>query len=145
MALHELVYVSHALEEMTTQQLNVLLAQSRRNNERSEITGILVYYQREFLQLLEGEADAVNALFQQIEVDQRHQRVCKLWDGPIDERSYTLWSMAFIDPDSIESMSQAVQPPCFKQGLAHTAKESTGKNLLLQLRDKFLLDQEAST
>ena len=145
MALHEIVYVSLASEEMTMQQLDALLAQSRLKNEKSQVTGVLVYHQREFLQLLEGEADAVNALFEQIEVDQRHQQVCKLWDGPISERSYTRWSMAFVDQSLIESMPQAVQPSWFSQGLARSVKDSTGKKPLLHLRDGFLQDREEST
>jgi len=64
MALHEIVYVSLASEEMTTQQLDALLTCCRLRNEKSQVTGVLVYHQREFLQLLEGEADAVNALFE---------------------------------------------------------------------------------
>ena len=145
MALHEIVYVSLASEEMTTQQLDALLAQSRLQNAKSDVTGVLVYHQREFLQLLEGEAEAVNALFEQIEVDQRHQQVYKLWDGPISERSYTRWSMAFADQALIETLPQTVQASWFSQGLAHSVKDSTGKKLLLHLRDRFLQDREEST
>ena len=145
MALHEIIYVSLASEEMTTQQLDALLVESRRYNEKSGVTGVLVYHQREFLQLLEGEADAVNALFEQIEVDQRHQQVYKLWDGPINERSYTRWSMAFVDQGLIDSLPQTVQASWFSQGLARSVKDSTGKKLLLHLRDRFLQGREEST
>jgi hypothetical protein len=145
MALHEIVYVSFACEEMAAARLDHLLAQCRGQNEKLQITGVLIYHQREFLQLLEGEADAVNALFEQIEVDQRHQQVYKLWDGPISERSYSRWSMAFIDQALIETMPQAVQPSWFSQGLARSVKDSTGKKLLLHLRDEFLQRREESS
>jgi hypothetical protein len=139
MALHEIVYVSLASESMSSQQLQTLLAWCRHENEKSQVTGVLVYHQREFLQLLEGEADVVTTLFAKIEFDQRHQQVYKLWDGPICERSYAHWSMAFVDQAMIETLPQAVQPSWFSQGLARSVKDSTGKKLLLRLRDEFLL------
>jgi len=71
--------------------------------------------------------------------------VYKLWDGPISERSYTRWSMAFVDQDLIETLPQAVQQSWFSQGLARSVKDSTGKKLLLHLRDGFLQGHEEST
>jgi hypothetical protein len=59
MALHEIVYASFACEEMAAAQLDQLLTQCRVQNEKIQITGVLIYHQREFLQLLEGEADAL--------------------------------------------------------------------------------------
>lgn len=145
MALHEIIYVSLASEEMSSQQLEALLTYCRLQNEKSQVTGVLIYHQREFLQLLEGEADMVTALFEQIEFDQRHQQVYKIWDGPISERSYARWSMAFVDQALIEAISQAVPPSWFSQGLARSVKDSTGKKLLLHLRDEFLQGREEST
>ena len=145
MALHEIVYVSLASEEMTSQELEALLIWCRLQNEKSQVTGVLIYHQREFLQLLEGEADVVTALFEKIEFDQRHQQVYKIWDGPISERSYPRWSMAFVDHALIEAVPQAVYPSWFSQGLARSVKDSTGRKLLLRLRDEFLLRHGEST
>ncbi len=46
MALHEIVYLSLASEEMTMQQLDALLTCCRLQNEKSPVTGVLVYHQR---------------------------------------------------------------------------------------------------
>ena len=138
MALHEIVYVSLACEELTSAQLDKLLANCRAWNEKSGVTGVLVYRKREFLQLLEGEADEVLGLYSRIEDDQRHQQIYKLWDGPIAERSFASWSMAFVDQALIEAMPQAVHPSRIGQGLANTVKDSTGKKFLLNVRDELL-------
>jgi hypothetical protein len=138
MAFHEIVYVSLACEDMTPAQLDKLLANCRAWNEKSGVTGVLVYHQREFLQMLEGEADEVLGLYRRIEDDQRHQQIYKLWDGPIAERSFANWSMAFVDQALIEAMPQAAHPLRIGQGLANTAKDSTGKKFLLNVRDELL-------
>jgi len=138
MALYEIVYVSLACEELTSAQLDKLLANCRASNEKSGVTGVLVYHHREFLQLLEGEADEVLGLYSRIEDDQRHQQIYKLWDGPIAERSFASWSMAFVNQALIEAMPQAVHPSRIGQGLANTVKDSTGKKFLLNVRDELL-------
>lgn len=143
MALHEIVYVSLACEDLTPAQLDKLLTNCRASNDRSGVTGVLVYRQREFLQLLEGEADHVLALYQRIEDDQRHQQVYKLWDGPITERSFASWSMAFVDQALIETMPQAVHPSWIGQGLPKSVKDSTGKKFLLNVRDELLQRRSA--
>lgn len=141
MALYEIVYVSLACEDLTSAQLKELLTHCRAQNETSGVTGVLVYHQREILQLLEGEADDVLGLYQQIEGDQRHQQLYKLWEGPIAERSFARWAMAFVDQALIEAMPQAVHSSWIDRGLAHSVKASTGKKLLLNVRDELLQRQ----
>ncbi len=139
MALHEIVYVSLACEDMTAEQLQVLLRVCRAHNELAGISGVLIYCEREFLQLLEGEASEVKALFDRIADDRQHQQIYKLWDEPISKRSYGDWSMAFVDPALIEAVPQAVSPAWLGQGLRASMKDaSTGKKLLLKLRDELL-------
>ena len=138
MALHEIVYVSLACEDLTPAQLGKLLANFCASNEKSGVTGVLVYHRREFLQLFEGEADEVLGLYRRIEDDQRHQQIYKLWDGPIAERNFARWSMAFVDQALIEAMPQAVHPSQIDQGLANTVNNSTGKQFLLNVRDELL-------
>lgn len=138
MSLHEIIYISLASEEMDAGKLDRLLSRCRSQNEETGITGVLVYYEREFLQLLEGEASDVLALYARIEEDMRHQKIYKLWDGPIAERSYGQWTMAFIDKKLIEALPPSVHPSRFGRGLANSMKDSTGKKLLLSLRDEFL-------
>ena len=144
MALHEIVYVSLACEDMTPAQLDKLLAHARASNQKLGVTGILVYHRREFLQLIEGETDTVLGLYRRIEEDPRHQQVYKLWDGPIAERNFASWSMAFANQALIEAMPQAVHPSRIDSVLAHTVKNSTGKKFLLNLRDELLQREIAS-
>ena len=139
MALHEIVYVSLACEEMSTAQLQAILQTSRVHNGQAGITGMLIYFEREFVQLLEGEADEVTALYDRIAEDRRHQQVYKLWDEPISERSFAGWSMAFLDQALIEAVPGTALPSWLGEGLRTAVKDSsTGKKMLTRLRDEFL-------
>jgi len=142
MPLHEIIYFSLASEEMDAGKLDRLLSRCRSENEKTGITGALVFYEREFLQLLEGEESDVLALYAQIESDLRHQQIYKLWEGPIAERSFGEWTMAFLDQKLLEALPQAVHPSSFDGSLASSVKNSTGKKLLLNLRNE-LLQREA--
>jgi len=139
MALHEIVYVSLACEEMTTKQLQAILQASRVHNGQAGISGMLIYFEREFGQLLEGEADEVAALYGRIACDRRHQQVYKMWDEPITQRSFPGWSMAFVDQALIEAVPGTAAPSWLADGLRTSVKDSsTGKKLLTNLRDEFL-------
>ena len=112
--LAELLYTSAATSDMTSEALIDLLETSRRNNARNQITGMLVYHERSFLQLLEGEEEAIMRLYQTILEDPRHTQSRILWKGPIAERSYGEWTMAFknlgdVDPTQLEGYSRFLE------------------------------------
>lgn len=98
MALHEIIYVSLASHAMRQAELLGLLDEARVSNEARGITGLLMYHRHEFLQLLEGEHDQVEALFATICRDQRHQQVHAIWEGPVQARSFDRWAMGFLSP-----------------------------------------------
>jgi len=90
-----IVYISRAVHPLSDQDLEHLLTQSRRDNERHGITGILFYSHGNIAQLFEGEPAIAEALFERIARDGRHSHVQKLIDRPIAARSFTNWAMAF--------------------------------------------------
>ena len=94
-----LVYASIANEDFSPEQLLELLAVSRRNNESCGITGMLLYKDRRFLQVLEGDEAAVRATYARIERDPRHRDVVVLVTDEEREREFADWSMAFHDLD----------------------------------------------
>jgi hypothetical protein len=73
-----------------------ILATSRANNERDEITGALMFNAGCFAQVLEGPLDVVEAAFERIQQDDRHSEVSLLAMEPIIERSFPNWAMGFV-------------------------------------------------
>ena len=100
-----LVYVSSAVQPFTTAGLLTLLATSRENNRRDDITGLLLYKEGNFMQVLEGDEDAVLRLYARIQRDPRHRDVTTLLQGAISARQFPDWSMAFRHLDSSEIRS----------------------------------------
>ena len=101
-----LVYISSAIVPFTDRQLAELLAQSRENNTRAGITGMLVYKGGNFMQLIEGEDDAIDSLQAKIRQDSRHCGMISLLREPISERLFQGWSMGFrnLQSPDVQSM-----------------------------------------
>ncbi|PRY15677.1 FAD-dependent sensor of blue light [Pontibacter ummariensis] len=93
--MHQLVYVSSAVELVNEDVLKALLVKSRANNEAIHLTGMLLYHDGNFIQVLEGEKEQVLKLFHKIEKDARHRGIIKLISVSIQSRDFPDWSMGF--------------------------------------------------
>jgi hypothetical protein len=92
-----LVYVSSGVRQFAETEIAEILAQARRNNQRSGLTGMLLYRDGNFLQVLEGTEGSVKAAMQRIERDDRHRGILVMKQGAITERRFSQWQMAFRD------------------------------------------------
>ena len=95
-----IVYSSAASRRFSRDDLAALLEQSRRSNAEDDLTGLLVYRDGRFLQLLEGPDAAVRQRMGVIEADDRHGAVRVLLEDEIDERRFPDWTMGFEDTDA---------------------------------------------
>ena len=75
--------------------MNALLEQARAKNLKNEITGVLIYVQGSFIQLLEGEEPALSETFSRIATDTRHTGLMKLSDRNVEKRSFPDLQMGF--------------------------------------------------
>ena len=96
-----LVYVSSATKLFSEPELVNLLEKARENNLRSGITGMLLYSNGNFIQVIEGEKLPVLALHEKIQTDPRHTNILTLLQRPITERMFDNWSMGFRNLDLI--------------------------------------------
>ena len=87
-------------EAATTSEIAHLLDGARRFNTKSAISGILLFTAQTFLQVLEGPAAEVAALFERIQRDKRHTNVLVLDYRSIDKRDFADWSMAYVKLDA---------------------------------------------
>jgi hypothetical protein len=91
----QLAYSSGATQHFDQAQLLDLLTFARDFNSRHDISGMLLYLDDTFFQILEGEPGVLRALYGRIEKDNRHAKVIKLLDRPITERTFSDWSMGY--------------------------------------------------
>lgn len=101
-----LVYVSAATHEFSDSELVELLTKAREKNASLGVTGMLVYHDGNFLQVLEGPEAAVQSLFNTISQDKRHGSVIKLLERPIEQSQFQSWSMAFrqLDKSAVRAL-----------------------------------------
>jgi hypothetical protein len=93
--LKQLVYLSKVVGDISDADIDNILAASRRNNPALGITGLLVVKDRTFIQVLEGEGEAVHDLFQRLQEDPRHKDVSLISWEQIEQRAFPNWSMGF--------------------------------------------------
>ncbi|MDB4974675.1 MAG: hypothetical protein JWN48_3016 [Myxococcaceae bacterium] len=97
--MQELIYASAARGLLDPVQLGDILAVARRNNARLGVTGILLYHQGSFFQVLEGPPDVLTALYARIAQDPRHAHLVELRTREIERASFAAWSMGFVSLD----------------------------------------------
>jgi Sensors of blue-light using FAD len=90
-----ITYVSSAVFAFNETTLLDLVGQCQRNNERLGITGILVYSDGNFIQVIEGADLVTHALYDRIALDARHRAVNTVAQQQIDSREFQGWSMAY--------------------------------------------------
>jgi hypothetical protein len=89
------IYVSAATHDFGRTELTDLLQAARRTNKRLGVTGMLLFAEGTFFQILEGPPQTVDALYERIARDTRHAEVAKIIREPIERRSFEEWTMGF--------------------------------------------------
>ena len=94
-----LIYVSRATAAFDSAALTALAEQAAEANARLGITGMLAYNGAHFMQLLEGNGAAVEALVARIATDPRHDGLVVIRRDERDGRECPFWSMrSFLTP-----------------------------------------------
>ena len=90
-----LIYASTATEGVGMTEFKGILQQSQANNHRRDLTGVLAFNSKVFLQALEGSREQINELYSRLTRDTRHHTVAVLDYAEIEERDWSQWSMGF--------------------------------------------------
>lgn len=93
--MHFLVYISAAAYLMGDEDLKQILEASRKNNTGLGVTGLLLYHEGSFIQVLEGEKETISGLYDKISIDNRHAFLFRMLQGKLAERNFPDWSMGF--------------------------------------------------
>jgi len=104
------IYASAARSAFSDPELVALLKQARATNAGQGITGMLIYAEGSFFQVLEGEAEVVDSLYTKILADPRHEKITQIIREPIPARAFGDWTMGYSvmsreDIEAIEGMN----------------------------------------
>jgi hypothetical protein len=139
MALTQLIYTSTAAREYDAQELRAILESSTRRNAQNGVTGLLMYSQGTFMQVLEGEDAAIDETMGRIGLDARHHSVFELSREPIGEREFSRWSMGFYSLDGEEVLMSDEHAHQFDHGFnpeVLAAKEGMALQLMRSYAQK---------
>lgn len=97
-----LIYNSATCLDFSKDDLVALFAKARTNNASMGVTGILLFVEGSFFQVLEGPEQAVDALADRIASDPRHDQMTVIIRESIAERSFGEWTMGFAEMSAQE-------------------------------------------
>ncbi len=95
---YKIVYCSrNCLQDQVggTEEIRRILLKSRENNRKRDVSGALLFNGGCFAQVLEGERNAVEEIYERIACDARHRDITMLQSGFGGTRDFAEWSMAY--------------------------------------------------
>ncbi len=97
--IYQILYCSRnnmtGTEAQIDAQIETILRASRVNNAKVGVTGALFYNTVFFAQVLEGAFEAVQGVFERLQLDPRHSDLVVLGSGFVAARDFAEWSMAY--------------------------------------------------
>jgi len=93
-------YVSTAERSLSETEIRQILNDSEVNNNKQNITGLLLYSEGNFFQIIEGDQKQIVELYETIEDDSRHFNVIKLFGKEINKESFDGYKSDFISEDA---------------------------------------------
>lgn len=113
---NQIIYTSIAATEIDEATLSRILQTSVINNARDDLTGLLLYGNRTFMQALEGPEAAIQACIERIRRDHRHRDLDILVSTRIPEREFGQWSMGFHRINPQDAVALPNFTPFFEDG-----------------------------
>jgi hypothetical protein len=118
--LAHLIYTSAATPAFRPTDLQQILEVARRNNAANSITGLLLFSNGTFFQVLEGQEQQLATLFETIKGDSRHKSVTLIIHESIAGRSFADWSLGYLEmgPTDRASLDDGLDFAAQPDGLA---------------------------
>jgi len=128
-----LIYMSSAVKLFSPEELENMLEGHRQKNLKAGITGLLLYKDGNFLQVLEGETAVVDDLFAKIQRDPRHRQIKMFFRESVPAREFPNWSMAFRNLELEKDSSREGFNSLLNQEEVNLSQFSTKVRAFLQM------------
>jgi len=92
-----LIYVSKAEDDVEYDEILDILTHSWKYNHNSYISGMLLYDNRHFMQIIQGPILTIDKLYARIENDSRHTDIKLIGEELLHERDCSGWGIGFYD------------------------------------------------
>lgn len=91
------VYSSAGTEDLSESDLMEILDVARSNNKKLNVSGMLLFEDGSFFQVLEGQRAVIDKLYESILADKRHQNMSKILYQDAEKRLFSDWTMGYAD------------------------------------------------
>ena len=132
--LTRLCYISRSRDELSDKDLRNIVRESRQNNNQREISGCLLYSNKQFLQILEGKASRIMSLYQDICEDSRNFDNQVLLLCQSSQRFFENWSMICYKPSSENFLAFCKQIKVISKIYPAFDRSTQFENLFIQLK-----------
>lgn len=137
MPLIQLIYTSEASSNLNKSEVLEIPRKAQFKNHSLKISGLLLFKDGQFIQLLEGDEACVQGLFEVIAKDQRHTNVTVRDRFQTDRASLPTWAMGYFSPEADAAVRQAnlfVMSPEDVQAICSALPERIGLRFLAVLQ-----------
>ena len=94
--MQQFIYASAAVKQFRASDLYEMLATARKFNADHDISGMMIYHARSILQVLEGPAEDLSALFLRIRQDPRHTALRLISKANVEKKEFECWPMGLV-------------------------------------------------
>jgi len=109
LTMKRLAYISKVSHQLSFAEIQKIGEVSIKNNQRQNLTGVLLYLNGMFFQIIEGKTEKVDKLYEKILTDDRHIDIlCLKAEHQITDRIFPDWAMKTINLD--ENSELLIQP-----------------------------------
>ena len=122
-------YVSTASNSLKFEEIPALLKKSEERNNTRNITGLLLFSEGNFFQVIEGEKEKIKELYMNICEDKRHSNIIKLFETDIEKEAYDGYKSDLVPESAGYDMSK-FQTYSHYLEILETKKQNAVKNLL---------------
>jgi hypothetical protein len=135
------IYVGATKSEISEHDTAEFLKQARKSNRKNDVSGMLLYVGGCLLLLLEGEANKVDAAFQEIVTAKREMRA--ILREPVAEREFADWILGFEAVALAEAARLLGEPLVFESAssVAHIEPQSAKTLLSIVGRRRWQSDR----
>lgn len=97
---YAIVYVSTASTDLSKDEIISILNYSKSWNNEHDVTGLLLFSEGNFFQIIEGEKNTVSELFEDIQSDKRHQNIMQIFGKEIHKEAYDGYASDFVSEEA---------------------------------------------
>ena len=120
--LKQIIYTSEPIDNITYQQIETINRSSRKYNKQYDITGLLLYTGKKFIQILEGIEQDLERLFsEKITNCELHHSIEIISESKIHQKNFSTWSMNYFVLEAAFFESD----PCLKRKYLKHFKQNT--------------------